>query len=131
MQTQIEQITNAIKDIRDTIAEEGGQISESTVLENYPDAIKSIPKVIHNMQQQIFIFYCYAKNVSDALSKSIPTITWNDDQGYVVSGEDENNWNRDVELLKKEMSSDEERRLFVRILILRYGDNIEKPNNNI
>ena len=125
MQTQIEQITNAIKDIRNTIAEEGGQISESTVLENYPDAIKSIPKVTHNMQQQIFIFYCYAKNVSEALKKSTPTITWNDDKGYIVSGEDEYNWNRDVELLKKEMSSGEERRLFVRILILRYEDNIE------
>ena len=125
MQTQIDQITNAIKDIRDTIAEEGGQISESTVLENYPDAIKSIPKVTHNMQQQIFIFYCYAKNVSDALLKKNPTITWNDDQGYIVSGEDKNNWNRNVELLEKKMSSGEEPRLFVRILILKYGDNIE------
>ena len=83
MKNTIERIQDSIDDIKTAINTkylsngEEAPIEDDTLLEEYALAIDNIKTETIDISQQIFVFYCWATNETDAKSKILPTITWN------------------------------------------------------
>lgn len=79
----INELTKSIDNIKQSInnkytsQNEDAPIGDDTLLKDYASAIDNILTETVDISQQIFVFYCWATNETDARSKTKPTITWN------------------------------------------------------
>ncbi len=101
----INELTKSIDNIKQSInnkytsQNEDAPIGDNTLLEDYASAIDNIPTETVDISQQIFVFYCWATNETDAKSKTKPTITWNSSA---------NKWSIECKLGGWNTSADEE-----------------------
>lgn len=90
MKNTIEKIQDSIDAIKTSINTKyqnnvkEAPIKDDTLLEKYALAIDNIPTETIDISQQIFVFYCWATNEADAKSKTKPTITWNNDDKWII-----------------------------------------------
>ena len=79
MQDKIKQINDSLKEIRTAISNQGVVIPDDTPLSEYASRISEISRPTITIGQQVFVFYCNAKDNEELERKNRPSVSWNNE----------------------------------------------------
>lgn len=79
MQNKIKQINDGLKEIRTAISNQGVVIPENTPLSEYASRINEISRPTITIGQQVFVFYCNARDNEELEMKIKPSVSWNNE----------------------------------------------------
>jgi hypothetical protein len=79
MQDKIKQINDGLKKIRTAISNQGVVIPEDTPLSEYASRINEISRPTITIGQQVFVFYCNARDNDELEMKIKPSVSWNNE----------------------------------------------------
>ena len=75
MQDKIKQINDSLKEIRTAISNQGVVIPDDTPLSEYASRISEISRPTITIGQQVFVFYCNAKDNEELERKNRPSVS--------------------------------------------------------
>ena len=79
MQDKIKQINDGLKEIRTAISNQGVVIPDDTPLSEYASRINEISRPTITIGQQVFVFYCNARDNDELEMKIKPSVSWNNE----------------------------------------------------